>query len=111
MQMVTDPARKKREDKGHPEVCPVYFFHQIFNQDYQAAVAKECRAAERGCVECKQEMASYLIPFLKPIYERRKDLESKRAQIREMVVEGSKKAKAVASETLREAKEAAGIGI
>ena len=32
MQMVTDPARKRREDKGHPEVCPVYFFHTIFNK-------------------------------------------------------------------------------
>ena len=30
MQMVTDPARKRREDKGHPEVCPVYFFHMVF---------------------------------------------------------------------------------
>ena len=111
MQMVTDPARKRREDKGHPEVCAVYFFHTIFNKTNQETVAKECRAAERGCVECKKEMASHLLPFLGPIYERRRELEKKREKIREILIEGSKKAKAVASETLAEAKDAAGIGI
>ena len=111
MQMVTDPARKRREDKGHPEVCPVYFFHTIFNKENQATVAKECRGAERGCVECKQEMATHLSSFLKPIYERRKALEAKRDQVRDILVEGSRKAKAVAVRTLAEAKEAVGIGI
>ena len=111
MQMVTDPARKKREDKGHPEVCPVYFFHTIFNKANQETVAKECRAAELGCVECKREMADHLLPFLKPIYERRREFQAKRNQIREILIEGSKKAKTVASATLAEAKEAVGIGI
>ncbi len=111
MQMVTDPARKKREDKGHPEVCPVYFFHTIFNKENHETVAKECRAAGRGCVECKREMADHLIPFLKPIYERRRELQVKRNQVRDILVEGSKKAQAVAAETLAEAKDAVGIGI
>ncbi|MBI1978082.1 MAG: tryptophan--tRNA ligase [Candidatus Omnitrophica bacterium] len=111
MNMVTDPARKRREDKGHPEVCPVYFFHTIFNKANQETVAKECRSAERGCVECKREMASHLTPFLKPIHEKRKELEGKRAQVKEMLIEGSKKARKIASETLHEAKEAVGIGI
>jgi len=111
MQMVTDPARKRREDKGHPEVCPVYFFHTIFNKENEKTVAKECRAAERGCVECKKEMGSHLVPFLKPIYERRQELSKKRSQIRDILMEGSRKAKAVAAKTLAEAKEAAGIGI
>lgn len=111
MQMVTDPARKRREDKGHPEVCPVYFFHTIVNQKNQETVAKECRSAERGCVECKQEMSRHLRAFLRPIYERRKELESKRGWIHDILIEGSKKAKAVASATLAEAKEAVGIGI
>lgn len=111
MQMVTDPARKRREDKGHPEVCPVYFFHTIFNKENEKTVAKECRSAERGCVECKKEMASHLVPFLKPIYERRQELSKKRSQIRDILIEGSRKARAVASKTLAEAKEAAGIGI
>lgn len=111
MQMMTDPARKRREDKGRPEVCPVYFFHIIFNKENEKTVAKECRAAERGCVECKKEMANHLVPFLRPIYERRQELLKKRGQIRDLLIEGSQKAKTVASKTLAEAKEAVGIGI
>lgn len=109
MRMVTDPARKRREDLGHPDVCPVYYFHTIFNQKNHETVAQECRQAKRGCVECKQEMASYLVRFTKPIYERRKELERGRSKIREMLVEGSKKARSVACLTLAEAKEAVGI--
>lgn len=111
MQMVTDPARKRREDKGHPEVCPVYYYHKIFNQGNADTVAKECRSAERGCVECKREMAKHLKVFLTPIYERRKKLESERGKVRDILIEGSKKARAVASKTLTQAKEAMGVGI
>ncbi len=111
MQMVTDPARKKREDKGHPEVCPVYYLHGIVNKSNQETVAKECRAAERGCVECKREMSSHLVEFLRPIYERRKELELKREWVREILIEGSKKAREIAVKTLAEAKDAVGMGI
>ena len=27
--MMTDPARKRRNDPGNPEVCPVFDFHKI----------------------------------------------------------------------------------
>jgi tryptophanyl-tRNA synthetase len=109
--MVTDPARKRREDKGTPEICPVYFFHTIFNKENQQTVAHECRNALRGCVDCKKEMLSHLLPFLKPIYERRQELSKNRGKIRDILIEGSRKAQAVAAKTLAEAKEAAGIGI
>lgn len=111
MQMMTDPARKRREDKGHPEVCPVYFFHKIFNVENEKTVHHECSEALRGCVECKKEMGTHLISFLKPISERRKQLGAKREKIREILIEGSKKAKTVAAATLAEAKDAVGIGI
>ncbi|MBI4372412.1 MAG: tryptophan--tRNA ligase [Candidatus Omnitrophica bacterium] len=111
MQMVTDPARKRREDKGHPEVCPVYFFHTIFNASNQKTVAHECSNALRGCVECKQEMSKHLMAFMKPIYERRKAFETKTKEIRDIIIEGSQKARAVAAKTLSQAKDAAGIGI
>ncbi len=111
MQMVTDPARKRREDKGHPEVCPVYTFHTLFNKENRETVHRECSQALRGCVECKKEMASHLVEFTKPIYERRKSIEAKRSQIKDILIEGSKKARAVAEKTLAEAKDAVGIGI
>ena len=111
MQMVTDPARKRREDKGHPEVCPVYLFHTIFNKENKETVHRECSQALRGCVDCKKEMSKHLVEFMKPLYERRKSIEAKRSQVRDILIEGSKKARAVAEKTLAEAKDAVGIGI
>lgn len=111
MQMMTDPARKRREDKGHPDVCPVYYFHTLFNRDNQKTVHHECSEALRGCVECKRELSSHLTAFMKPIYEKRKALEPRRSEVKEILMEGSKKAKSVAQKTLAEAKDAVGIGI
>lgn len=109
MQMMTDPARKLRSDKGHPEVCPVYFYHHMFNPENADVVAKECRGAERGCVECKQEMSKHLQNFLKPIYEKRSQLEKNKSEVESILKEGSKRASEVARKTLAEAKEAVGI--
>ena len=108
-QMVTDPARKRREDKGHPEVCPVYSYHQWVNPANVETVAHECRNALRGCVDCKQEMATHLKEFLGPIYEKRKMWEGKKNEVWTILERGSKRAREVAQETLREAKKAVGI--
>ena len=32
MSMITDPARIKKTDPGHPEICSVYAFHKVFNE-------------------------------------------------------------------------------
>jgi len=109
MQMVTDPARKRRSDKGHPDVCPVYFYHKLFNKENESVVAKECKAAERGCVECKKEMAGRLKSFMAPMYEKRCELQKNKEHVRQVLVEGSKTAAQIAEVTLQSAKEAAGL--
>ncbi len=109
LQMVTDPARKRREDKGHPEVCPVFFYHKLLKNPNADKVAYECSEALRGCVDCKKEMAGYLKDFLKPIYERRKDWERRKDEVKKILSAGSEKARQIAGQTLREAKQAAGI--
>ena len=55
MGMITDPARKKRTDKGHPEVCPVFYYHQIFNIDEVSQIQQQCKEALIGCVDCKKK--------------------------------------------------------
>ena len=107
--MVTDPARIKREDKGHPEVCPVYAFYKIFAKERKDTVAKECRSAERGCVECKKELAQVLIDYLAPIHAARKDLEADPKILDRVLADGAKRARKVAAQTLIEAKEAVGL--
>ena len=109
MQMVTDPARKRREDKGHPEVCPVFFYHQLLKNPDVDKVAHECSNALRGCVECKKEMAVHLKRFMLPIYERRRDWEKRKSEVVDLLKEGSKRARTIAQQTLQEAKQAAGM--
>jgi len=107
--MFTDPARKRREDKGTPEVCPVFFYHKLFNKDQQDTVAKECREALRGCVDCKMEMVGKLNAFMDPIRKRREEWVSKKSEVRKILDQGRDKARAVASKTLNEAMKAVGL--
>lgn len=107
--MITDPARVKKEDKGHPEVCAVYAFYKVFAKDRTDIVSQECREAKRGCVECKKELANLLVEYLAPIHHKRKEFEKHPKKLEQILAEGSEKAKKVASQTLREAKEAMGL--
>jgi len=107
--MVTDPARKLRSDKGHPEVCPVFFYHKLFNIDQVETVAHECRNAARGCVDCKMEMAAKLNEFMDPIREKRESWMKKKTEIRQILDRGAKRAREVASQTLKETLQAMGL--
>jgi tryptophanyl-tRNA synthetase len=107
--MVTDPARVKREDKGHPDICPVHAYYRVFAKGRKDIVASECREAKRGCVECKKELAQVLVDYLKPIHDKRKELEKHPDQLEKILIKGAEKAKKVASQTLLEAKRAVGL--
>lgn len=107
--MVTDPARVKKDDKGHPEVCSVYEFYKVFAKDKTDTVAAECREAKRGCVACKKELAKVLIDYLAPIHKRRADLLKNTKKIDQILADGANKARKVAGQTLQEAKQAMGL--
>jgi tryptophanyl-tRNA synthetase len=106
---ITDPARIKREDKGHPDVCLIYAYHKLFNKDEVNRIRVECSGAKIGCVECKKLVAKKLNEFLGPIYDKRKALEKRKDHVMEIFMEGNKKARQTAGETLSEAKQAMGI--
>jgi tryptophanyl-tRNA synthetase len=106
---VTDPARVKREDKGHPDVCTVFAYHKIFNKDESRQINIDCLNAKIGCVECKKMIAGKLKDYLAPIYEKRKALEKRKEYVREVFVEGGRKAQVIARQTLSEAKKAMGM--
>ena len=107
--MVTDPARVKREDKGHPEVCTIYEYYKVFAKNKMDKVAIECREAKRGCVECKREMAEILIAYLAPIHRKREELEQTPVKLAQILAEGGEKARKMAAPTLHEAKRAMGL--
>lgn len=109
MSMVTDPARIRREDPGHPEICNVHSYYKVFFPDFSETVADECRNAKIGCVENKARLAEYIIEMLKPIQERRNKLLKDREQLNEVLTKGAKQATGVARQTLSEVKRAVGL--
>jgi tryptophanyl-tRNA synthetase len=105
--MVTDPARKRRQDAGNPDVCPVFDWHKLFSpRETQAWAAQGCRTAGIGCIECKAAMAENLIKWIEPIRQRRQDFESDPQQVLEYLDTGSKRARLVAQQTMDRVREA-----
>jgi tryptophanyl-tRNA synthetase len=108
--MVTDPARKRRSDPGNPDICPVFDLHRIFTPEAeQAEVARGCRTAGIGCLDCKGVLLRHMLPPLAQIRERREAFAARPAAVREILEEGSARARRAARETLDAAKAAVGI--
>ena len=107
----TDPQRQRRSDPGRPQVCNVYSLHQIFSPEQDISqVYEECTTAARGCVDCKRHLAGSVNAFLEPLRERRRELEEQPEFVKEVLLEGGKKARAIARETIAEVYERMGLG-
>lgn len=104
--MITDPARRMRNDPGHPEVCAAFQYHKIYSAVQLADIAQKCQAAGIGCVECKKDLADNMMKALEPILERRKDLVKSPDKVKEILQKGTAKAKIVASQTMAEINQA-----
>jgi len=98
--MLTDPARIKKDDPGHPEVCTVYAFHKVFNEAEVPEVESCCKAGTIGCVACKKNLANKMVEYLEPIYNRRQEIIQKPDMIREIIEAGTKKATEIAEKTM-----------
>lgn len=107
--MITDPQRIKRIDPGRPEVCNVYSYYKIFKPDMVERVHKECTTAEIGCTDNKKRLADILIEGLAPIQKERRGYLSDKAQIKEILDAGTKKAADIASDTMKEVKKLIGL--
>ncbi|NLN64829.1 MAG: tryptophan--tRNA ligase [Clostridiaceae bacterium] len=106
MSMVTDPARIKKTDPGHPEVCSVFAFHKIFNEAEVPEIETQCKGGCIGCVQCKKNLAEKVSAFHNPIYEKRSELIKHPDDIRDIIQEGNCKAREVARNTLEEVRSA-----
>jgi tryptophanyl-tRNA synthetase len=120
MQMITDPARKRRRDPGDPDICNVFSFHRIYKTDAVLAahtdllpleeVARQCRSADLGCVEDKKQLAREINAALDAtIRPRRAALEKDPGGVDKILAVGSEKARAAASETMGRVRRAMGL--
>lgn len=105
MGAVTDPNKIKKDDKANPDVCMVYYYHKLVNKDNLNTVCQECKNGNRGCVACKKELIEKMNEFLTPIREKRKYYEEHPEEVNKVLMEGTKKAQAIATKTMAEVKE------
>ena len=109
-QMITDPHRARRTDRGNPDVCNVFSFHRIYSDsDTVKQIDLECRKAQIGCVECKQQMARNLIKALEPIREKRSYYDAHPDAVRAIIEKGTRRARSVARQTMEEVRAAVKI--
>jgi tryptophanyl-tRNA synthetase len=106
LSMITDPARIRKDDPGHPEVCAVFAFHKVFNEEEVPEIECSCREGKIGCVQCKKNLAVKMGEYLTPIYERRQDILQKPQRIREIVENGNENARKAAAKTMEEVRAA-----
>lgn len=101
MTMFTDPNRIRRKDPGNPEICNLYQFHRLFSDaPTRERVYHECTSATIGCVDDKKLIAEIMIEQLRPIRERRREIDGDPAQVWKILRAGNEKARERASETL-----------
>jgi tryptophanyl-tRNA synthetase len=107
---VTDPARVTKKDPGTPEICNLYHLHQYFSSpETTAQVAENCRGAKWGCLDCKRVLAESITAHFAPIRERARELKAHPARVEEVLAAGAARARSIARETLREARELMGF--
>ena len=105
--MVTDPARKRRSDPGNPDICPVFDLHKIFTPPADREFcATNCRTAGFGCLDCKDILLKHMLLPLEKIRARRQSFAEKPDTIKQVLVEGSRRARAVAQKTMTEVRDA-----
>ncbi len=102
MRMYTDPTRIHPTDPGHIEGNPVFVYHDAFNTNRAEVDELKARYVEGrvGDVEVKQRLADALEKFLAPIRQRRKKYEQDEGLVREILIEGTRRAREVARRTM-----------
>jgi tryptophanyl-tRNA synthetase len=107
MTMFTDPNRVRRKDPGNPDICNLFQFHRLFSDaEVIERVDRECRAAEIGCVEDKKLIAEIMIEELRPIRERREQIDRDPSIVWDALREGNRKARERAAETMATVRDA-----
>jgi tryptophanyl-tRNA synthetase len=111
MTMYTDPKRVRADIPGTVEGNPVFTYHDAFNpnKDEVDDLKARYRTGKVGDVEVKKKLAAALNAHLDPIRERRAALLAKPERLREILFDGSKRAREHAVVTMQRVRDAVKI--
>lgn len=111
MSMYTDPNHIHVEDPGQVEGNVVFTYLDVFDEDKEKVqeLKEHYRQGGLGDVKIKRYLNDVLQAHLKPIRERRLELEKNPDYVMSILKQGSEEAQKVAAKTLDEVKDAMGI--
>lgn len=116
-QAYTDPKKLRKDDPGRPEAdesdghpgCVVWEYHRKFNAAEAESIAVECRAGRLGCVADKKRLAGVMAEVLAPIRERRQRWAMDPDAVKDVLSDGTKRARAAAHATMDLVRSAMGV--
>jgi tryptophanyl-tRNA synthetase len=100
MSATTDPNKIRKDDPANPDVCMVYYYHKLINNNVDT-ICSECKKGSRGCVACKKELAKAMAEYLKPIQDRRHYYEEHPEEVDKILKEGTEAARNRAKEVMK----------
>ena len=108
MRMYTDPKRIRADIPGTVEGNPVFVYHDAFNPDVAEVedLKTRYRAGTVGDVEVKQTLARAINTMLDPMRERRAEVLAQPTRVRDILMDGSSRARVIARETMKQVREA-----
>ena len=108
MRMYTDPKRIRADIPGTVEGNPVFVYHDAFNPDVAEVedLKTRYRAGTVGDVEVKQTLARAINIMLDPMRERRAEVLAQPTRVRDILMDGSSRARVIARETMKQVREA-----
>jgi len=109
--MYTDPARIRADIPGRVEGNPVFIYHDAFNPDLDEVndLKERYLQGKVGDVEVKRKLARALNNFLDPFRERRARYESSPGLVDDLLMQGTRRARAIAHETMEMVHNAMGL--
>jgi tryptophanyl-tRNA synthetase len=115
--MITDPARVRRDDPGHPEICNVFSYQKLLTPLVGpegasgapaldvATIEGDCRAGRLSCGDCKGNLAAKLARILEPMHERRQGLTKNPKVVDDILAAGAARVRSVAQDVLSQTRE------
>ena len=106
---ITDPQRRRLTDPGRPEVCNVYSLQRLLRPRTPARNLRAVHNRRIGCYDCKGLLADSINTTFEPIRARRAELAADLDHVDEVLADGARRARVIASEVLAEVKDAVGL--
>lgn len=101
MGMMTDPARKRKDDPGDPDICPLHQIHKLIAAPETVAEFDSCcRAATCGCVAHKRKLVEDLNAYLRPFRETRELLAADPGHAWQVLADGASRVRPAVEELM-----------